>query len=75
MLIREKAEKIFNYKSYTKKRKIDNLLELIADQNSNLGIDSRKTTKQQAKKDSRFIYRLIRNLDYDTGKLLLRYHE
>ena len=59
-------EKVLNYKTYSIKRKIDSLLEMNANIYCNLGIDSNKTEKAEAKKQSKSIYRAIQKLDKNT---------
>ena len=66
-------DKILNYKTYSIKRKIDSLLEMDANLYCNLGIDSTKGERQEAKKSSKQIYIAIRTLDKDMGNKLL-YH-
>jgi|TARA_R110000787_G_scaffold36216_1_gene92671 hypothetical protein len=60
-------EKILNYKTYSIRRKIDSLLEMDANIYCNLGQDSTKAEKLQAKKQSKSIYRAIQKLDKNTG--------
>ena len=66
-------DKIINYKTYSVKKKIDALLEMDANIYCNMGIDSTKAERANAKKQSKAIYRAIKNLDKDTGNKLL-YH-
>ncbi len=66
-------DKILNYKTYSIKRKIDSLLEMDANIYCNLGIDSTKTERLQAKKLSKQIYRAIKTLDSQDGNKLLYY--
>jgi hypothetical protein len=66
-------DKILNYKTYSVRKKIDALLEMDANIYCNLGIDSTKTERLEAKKQSRAIYRAIKELDKDMGHKLL-YH-
>lgn len=66
-------EKILNYKTYTKRRKIDALLEIDANIYCNLGKDSTNSEKLEAKKQSKIIYRAIRTLDKNTGDRFLYY--
>jgi len=66
-------DKILNYKTYSIKRKIDSLLEMDANIYCNLGIDSTKTERLQAKKLSKQIYRAIKTLDSQNGNKLLYY--
>lgn len=55
--------------------RINQLLELDATMYTNLGSDSTKADKQEVKKNSRIIYRAIKDLDFDTGKLLLQHQD
>jgi len=55
--------------------RVDELLEIDAIQYQNLGTDSTKAEKIEVKKNSRFIYRTIKDLDANTGKLLLQHQD
>ena len=57
------------------KERIDSLLEIDANMYTNLGSDSTKSNKEQVKKNSRVIYRAIKDLDESTGKLLLQHQD
>jgi hypothetical protein len=65
-------EKILNFTSWSKKRKIDTLFEIDADLYCNLGSDSNKTEVDKVHKQSRRIYKAIKTIDEYTGRLLLR---
>jgi hypothetical protein len=65
-------EKIIEFKSWSKKRKVDTLLAIDADLYCNLGTESSKTERENVKTRSRKIYRLIKTIDEYSGKLLLR---
>jgi hypothetical protein len=65
-------DKILNYKTYTNKMKIDSLLEIDCNNYANLGIDSTKAEKLQIKKNSKQIYRAIKQLDERLGNSLLQ---
>jgi hypothetical protein len=65
-------EKILNFTSWSKKRKIDTLFEIDADLYCNLGSDSSKNEVEKVKKQSRKIYKTIKRIDEYTGRLLLR---
>jgi len=56
-------------------QRVDELLEIDAIQYQNLGSESNKANKEEVKKNSRFIYRTIKDLDSDTGKLLLQHQD
>jgi hypothetical protein len=66
-------DKILNYKTYSDRKKVDALLELDATMYCNLGIDSTKTERLETKKQSRAIYRAIKNLDKSLGDSLLHF--
>lgn len=57
------------------KQRIDELLEMDATMYTNLGSDSTKAEKEQVKKNSRVIYRAIKDLDEATGKLLIQHQD
>ena len=72
VMYRDRADKVINFKSWSTRKKIDNLLEIDATQYTNMGIDSTKSERQTAKITSRYIYRHIKTLDNKLGTLLLR---
>jgi hypothetical protein len=74
-MVREKADKISSYKSVSSRDKIDRLLHLNAVQYQNLGTDSSKAERKLAESNSRYIYRLIKSIDDQLGRMLLRYRE
>ena len=55
--------------------RINELLEIDAKLYTNLGSDSTKADKLDVKKKSRMIYRAIKDLDLETGKLLLQHQD
>ena len=59
----------------TVKERIDQLLFEDACMYTNLGSDSTKADKEEVKKNSRAIYRAIKDLDEATGKLLLQHQD
>ncbi len=65
-------EKIAAFTSWSKRKKVDTLLEIDADLYCNMGSDTSKTERDNIKIQSRKIYRLIKTIDEYTGKLLLR---
>lgn len=71
----ELIDKLFSYKTYSNKRKIDTALEMIAIMRANLGIDSTKTEKELVIKNSRYIFRAINKIDSELGKLLLEHQD
>lgn len=64
-------EKIIEFKSWSDKKKIDELLRIDCDLYTNLGTDSTKSERLEAKKNSRKIYRQIKQIDHKTGNDLL----
>ena len=73
--MKEKVLRIAEDFNKSIKERIDELLKIDADMYTNLGIDSTKADKEQVKKNSRFIYRAIKDLDDATGKLLLQHQD
>ncbi len=69
---RIKANKIMLYSTYSDTKKIDRLLELDAIQYTNLGVESLRSERLEVRLNSKYIYRLIGNIDLKLGKLLLR---
>ncbi len=60
-------EKITEFKSWSDKKKIDELLRIDCDLYTNLGIDSTKSERLEARKNSRKIYRQIKQIDHKIG--------
>jgi len=71
--MKEEILKIAEAYQKTVKERIDQLLEMDANQYTNLGSDSTKTEKAEVKKNSKVIYKAIKDLDEYTGKLLLEH--
>ena len=69
---RIKANKIMLYSTYSDTKKIDRLLELDAIQYTNIGVESLRSERLEVRLNSKYIYRLIGNIDLKLGKLLLR---
>lgn len=57
---------------WSDKKKVDTLLEIGAVIEANLGIDSTIAERNEAKKQQRYIYRLIKKIEPNTGDLLMR---
>ena len=55
--------------------RVNQLLEMDATLYTNLGSDSTKAEKLDVKKKSRIIYKTIKDLDLETGKLLLQHQD
>jgi len=60
-------EKIISFTSWNTRKKIDELLRIDCYMYTNLGIDSSSKERTTASKNSRKIYRAIKNLDYKIG--------
>ena len=73
--MREEILRIAEDYQKTVVERINQLLEMDATMYTNLGSDSTKSEKQEVKKNSRIIYRAIRDLDIETGKLLLQHQD
>lgn len=67
----EDIEKVANFKSWTEKQRIDELLRIDCVQYTNLGLDSTKAEKELVRKTSRKIYRLIKGIDHNLGQSFL----
>ncbi len=72
-MISYEVDKIMSYKSISDKEKINRLLQLDCNMYTNLGTDSTKTEKLQVKKNSRAIYRAIKEIDENIGRSLLEH--
>ena len=72
MRIRKLAENIIKDFNISIKDRVDAVLELDAISYQNLGIDSSKTEKNKVKSDSKYLYRLIKGIDEQTGNLLIK---
>lgn len=66
-------DKIMSYTSVSDREKINRLLELDCNMYANLGSDSTKTEKLEVKKNSRAIYRAIKEIDEAVGRSLLEH--
>ena len=67
----EDIDKIVAFKTWSDRKKIDTLFHIDCTQYCNLGIDSTIKQKQEVRTRSRSIYRAIKSIDTDLGKLLL----
>lgn len=66
-------EKISEFKTWGTKKKIDELLRLDCQQYTNLGKDSSKQEREEVRKTSRKIYRLIKTIDKELGDKFLHF--
>ena len=64
-------EKIVEFKTWSNKKKVDELLRLDCNQYTNLGINSSKKEVEEVNKTSRKIYRLIKKIDKELGEKFL----
>ena len=71
--MKEEVLRIAEAYQKTVKERIDELLKMDATQYTNLGSDSTKSEKAEVKKNSKLIYKAIKDLDEYTGKLLLEH--
>jgi len=71
--MKEEVLRIAEAYQKTVKERIDELLKMDATQYTNLGSDSTKAEKTEVKKNSKVIYKAIKDLDEYTGKLLLEH--
>tara|TARA_R100000278_G_scaffold23756_1_gene22110 strand:- start:809 stop:1048 length:240 start_codon:yes stop_codon:yes gene_type:complete len=67
----ENIDRFMEYKSWSDKQKIDQLLHIDCNLYANLGTDSTKDEKDEVKRKSLIIYRLIKTLDRKLGDELL----
>jgi hypothetical protein len=67
----EAVEKILNYKTWSDKKKIDQLLEMDCANYATLGTDSAKKERLEIKKTSKVIYKAIKELNPILGNTLL----
>ena len=67
----EDIEKFLEFKTWTNKDKIDKLLEIDCSLYAHLGTDSTRAEKDEVKRRSIEIYRIIKTLDKQLGDELL----
>lgn len=70
MEFKDKAIKIAENKRLSKKKRIDALLEMDATMYMYLGLNATKSDKKVVKQRSRFIYKLIKDIDPSEDILL-----
>tara|TARA_R100000935_G_scaffold58056_1_gene93717 strand:+ start:1680 stop:1913 length:234 start_codon:yes stop_codon:yes gene_type:complete len=71
----EIIDKIYSYKSISNRDKIDRLLMIDATQYTNCGLDTTKAEKLLVKKNSRYIYKVIKKIDEELGITLLQHQD
>lgn len=64
-------EKVLEFKTWSKKRKIDELFRIDCEMYTNLGTDSTKTEREKVKAKSKAIYKTVAKIDASVGKHLL----
>ena len=67
----EDINNVLEFKTWSNKRKIDELFRIDCDMYTNLGTDSTKSEREEVKKKSKAIYRIITKIDANVGKHLL----
>jgi hypothetical protein len=63
----ENIDRFMEYKTWSDQQKIDELLHIDCNLYANLGTDSTREEKQEVKRRSLIIYRLIKTLDKKLG--------
>ena len=66
-------DKIINFKSWNKRKKLDELFRIDADMYCNLGCTSSVKERTEVKRKSKAIYKAITTIDENVGKPLLFY--
>lgn len=66
-------EKIISFKSWNKRKKLDELFRIDADLYCNLGSSSSNKERADVKRKSKAIYKAINKIDENVGKPLLFY--
>ena len=64
-------EKVLEFKTWSNKRKIDELFRIDCEMYTNLGTDSTKTEREKVKAKSKAIYKSISKIDSKVGKHLI----
>ena len=64
-------DKILSFKTWSDKQKIDELLRIDSNLQTNMGVDSTKTERAEAKRKSRIIYKAIKKIDPIIGSSFL----
>ena len=71
MTLREQIDQVVKSK-LSDKEKVDELFRIDCKMYTNLGTDSTKSEIQETKKNSRIIYRAVREIDFWLGSACLR---
>ena len=67
------VDRIVDFVTWSDNKKIDELFRIDSYMYTNLGTDSSKKEKQDARRKSRYIYRAISKIDPKVGKELIYY--
>jgi hypothetical protein len=67
----ESINKILSYKTWTDKKKVDSLLEMDCSMYASLGKDSTKKEKEEVRRNSRSIYKAIKEINPNLGTTLI----
>lgn len=70
--IEKHIDKVLSYKTWSDRKKKDELYRADCKMYTNLGIDSTKAERAEVKRKSRLIYRAIQKIDEHEGKQLLQ---
>jgi hypothetical protein len=64
-------DKIVEFKTWSERKRIDELLRIDCTQYTNLGSDSTKKEREEVNRNSRKIYKAIKVIDKELGSKLL----
>lgn len=67
------VEKIINFSTWSKRKKIDELFRIDSYMYTNLGTDSTKKEREDVMRKSKYIYKAIQRIDQNLAKDLI-YH-
>ena len=67
------VEKIINFSTWSKRKKIDELFRIDSYMYTNLGTDSTKKEREDVMRKSKYIYKAIQRIDQNLAKELI-YH-
>jgi hypothetical protein len=67
------VEKIINFSTWSKRKKIDELFRIDSYMYTNLGTDSTKKEREDVMRKSKYIYKAIQRIDKNLAKELI-YH-
>jgi len=67
----EDIDKVVNFKTWSEKKKIDELFRIDCYQYTNLGKETTKTEREVVRRKSKAIYKAVTKINQDVGKHLL----